>query len=75
MILSIRFSPEKKKLINPYTYLPFGIGPRACIGKGIALMEIKLCMIKILRRYRFVSCPETEVCIYVVEELNKFTNI
>jgi len=28
-----RFSDENKHNINPLTYLPFGIGPRSCIGE------------------------------------------
>lgn len=30
-----RFLEENKKLIKPFTYLPFGLGPRSCIGKQI----------------------------------------
>jgi cytochrome P450 len=28
-----RFNDENKKLVRPYTYLPFGSGPHNCIGK------------------------------------------
>ncbi|XP_014272612.1 probable cytochrome P450 6a14 [Halyomorpha halys] len=35
------------------TYLPFGDGPRICIGKRFALVEIKIVMARLLERYRF----------------------
>lgn len=36
-----RFSDENKKKIQPFTYFPFGAGPRNCIGSRFALMECK----------------------------------
>ncbi|CAH2105998.1 unnamed protein product [Euphydryas editha] len=43
-----RFSPENKHKINPFTYMPFGIGPRNCIGSRFALCECKVMLYQIL---------------------------
>ncbi|XP_030378208.1 cytochrome P450 12b1, mitochondrial [Scaptodrosophila lebanonensis] len=37
---------------NPFVYLPFGFGPRTCIGKRIAELEIETLLIRLLRQYR-----------------------
>ncbi|CAB1336031.1 unnamed protein product [Coregonus sp. 'balchen'] len=56
-----RFSKENRENIDPYTYLPFGIGPRNCIGMRFALQAIKLVIVEILQSFIFVPCKETEV--------------
>ena len=56
-----RFMPDQKHLIKPYTYLPFGAGPRHCVGMRFALFEIKLALAHIVLRYRFLRCPQTDV--------------
>ncbi|XP_076416471.1 cytochrome P450 3A21-like [Peromyscus maniculatus bairdii] len=55
-----RFSKENKDRINPYTYLPFGYGPRNCIGMRFALINMKLAIIKILQNFSLRTCEETE---------------
>uniref|UniRef100_A0A1A9Z592 Cytochrome P450 n=1 Tax=Glossina pallidipes TaxID=7398 RepID=A0A1A9Z592_GLOPL len=47
-----RFSPERKKLITPYTYMPFGLGPHACIGERFAMLQSKVGLLNFLRNHR-----------------------
>lgn len=60
-----RFMPENRANLVPYTYLPFGSGPRNCIGMRFSLLESKLALALIVRKYRFFRCAETDVPIEV----------
>ncbi|EDS40004.1 cytochrome P450 52D1 [Culex quinquefasciatus] len=52
-----RFSDENRHLINQDTFLPFGSGPRNCIGSRLALMQAK-CLLYYLFRYFTVEISE-----------------
>ncbi|XP_072318896.1 cytochrome P450 3A40-like [Eucyclogobius newberryi] len=56
-----RFSKENKDKVDPYVYMPFGAGPRNCIGMRFALVMMKLAMAEILQQYSFSACKETEI--------------
>ncbi|GBP17682.1 hypothetical protein EVAR_8671_1 [Eumeta japonica] len=47
-----RFAPENKHNIHPYTYMPFGEGPRLCIGMRFAKMQVMAGLVTILKKYR-----------------------
>jgi cytochrome P450 len=46
-----------KRVLHAYEYTPFLGGPRQCIGKQFALMELKLFVAHLVRKYRW-SLPE-----------------
>ena len=49
------FVPERhEKKRHPMAFLPFGAGPRHCVGMRFALMEMKILLIRILRDYNIL---------------------
>lgn len=47
-----RFSPERSEGRPRYAFIPFGGGPRTCIGNHFAIMELKILIAMIARSYR-----------------------
>ncbi|HLI75400.1 MAG TPA: cytochrome P450 [Acidobacteriaceae bacterium] len=52
-----RFAKENEKLRTPFTYIPFGGGPRGCIGGNYAMLQILMILSALLRRYDFELAP------------------
>jgi cytochrome P450 len=52
-----RFSAEAKETRHKYAYLPFGGGPRTCIGNVFALTEATIVLAMIVRRFRLELLP------------------
>ena len=57
-----RFLGERKQAIPRGAYIPFGLGPRICIGQAFAIQEVMTALALLLPRYRFVlpRRPEPE---------------
>ncbi|VVT24790.1 putative cytochrome P450 132 [Roseovarius sp. EC-HK134] len=54
------FNPDRfadRKTIERYAYLPFGDGPRICIGASFALQEAVIILATLLSRFRFTPVP------------------
>nr|QST15043.1 CYP360A3 protein [Diaphanosoma celebensis] len=54
-----RWAPENKHNLNPNTFLPFGLGPRNCIGMRFAMEELKIALCSIVKKLRFYPVEET----------------
>ncbi|CAN7938498.1 unnamed protein product, partial [Ixodes hexagonus] len=52
-----RFSPENKASIPTNAFLPFGLGPKHCIGQRLAQLELAFVTAMILRRFRITPGP------------------
>ena len=52
-----RFTKANEKLQAPFTYLPFGGGPRGCIGGNYAMLQILMILSDLLRSYDFDLTP------------------
>lgn len=52
-----RFAKENEKQRTPFSYVPFGAGPRGCIGGNYAMLQILMILSVLLRRYDLQLTP------------------
>jgi cytochrome P450 len=63
-----RFLPGRSESIKPFSYIPFGAGPRICMGKHFGLMEAVLLLALFAQRFDFQLKPG-----HPVEPLGRMT--
>ncbi|MGH8766135.1 MAG: cytochrome P450, partial [Burkholderiales bacterium] len=55
-----RFAPEREAKIPRYQYLPFGAGPRICIGMAFAMLEATVMLATLLQHARFTPAGDAD---------------
>ena len=60
-----RFNPNNEQSYPKFAYLPFGEGPRNCVGKRLALLEAKMTLVAILKDLQFKRSTITQKCLWI----------
>ena len=63
-----RFLPCVAEKHHPCSHLPFGFGPRNCVGMRLAILESKMALMEVISKYRIVVSSETKVTFLIITE-------
>jgi cytochrome P450 len=56
-----RFTPDQVKARHPFSYIPFGGGPRICLGANLAIVEAVLILAGVSQHFRLRLAPDQRV--------------
>lgn len=56
-----RFLPGQRQRIPRYAYLPFGAGPRVCLGMGFAMQEAVIVLATLIKHLRFERADDLPI--------------
>ncbi|GAB1602291.1 cytochrome P450 3A8-like, partial [Argonauta hians] len=64
-----RFSEEGKAKQVPFSYLPFGGGPRICLGMRLAKLKFKIAAVEVIRNFKILPTEKTEIPLTIGDTL------
>lgn len=59
-----KFDPERfsSENVRPScTFMPFGDGPRGCMGYRFGILQVRIALVKLLQQFEFSTCPQTPI--------------
>lgn len=56
-----RFESQRSKERHPFAHIPFGGGPRTCVGSSMAIMQILMIIVAFVRRYEFTTVAPVDI--------------
>ena len=67
VIVNCRFTAEERKNRHPMAWLPFGGGPRTCVGLRLAQLEGKMAICKLFKKYFFKPSNKLDIPMVCIE--------